>query len=275
MPKKILIFIIASILVSQMISLNTPQAFGQQPTSYTYTENFSATTYKDNDVTTAQWITQEHKVALKPKYIINNWSSYFNNFNGIPKAIANNNYIQMIGGGGGAKTSSLNLIPSGAFSSFEDKSNQLVGFNNASGLNPMIVAIDESSNWSNLYEGPYWLFGGGYFNGTERKLNKMQGNIFYDLSSDLLSLNFDTISDISCNNYQCLITSRNGKLISYNGKVFTDLSSNIDFNAIASDPKVSYNGSYWLVAGTRYMPSESSNLSILKEMHSINLFLNL
>lgn len=51
-----------------------------------------------------------------------------------------------------------------------------------------------------------------------------------DLSVQIANLGFQTISDISCSETECLIVGGKGKLVSYDGKSFTDLSDNIQFN---------------------------------------------
>ena len=254
--KKLFAIITGLFLITQMAfvgSFNIPQA---QAATYTFTEDFTTNIYKNSTSTTADWNTGEEKLLLDINYNINDWSSYLNNFNGPLKAIGNNNYIQMIGGGGGLESASLNQIPSGVFDAFEDKSDQLVSFNSNDGLNAMVIAIDWSSDWT-YGANPYFLIAGGYFYGIGPKLNKVQAGLYTDLSSGLENLGISKVTDLACSNYECLIGGETGKIVKYDGNIFTDLSNNIDFNN--DGVKVAWNGDYWLIGGTRYLPSESND----------------
>lgn len=261
MSKKIAIFIIALSLLSQF-GFNTPKSYA---VNYNFAEDFSTVNFKNSVSTTADWNTTEKKITLNPYYIVSDWSSYFSSFTAPVTAIANNNYIQMIGG----QKALLNSIPSGAFSSFQTLSSQLVNFGSVD-INAVAQSIPSGY--------AYWLVGGGVDNGsgggTGPKLNKLEVNGYStqtgtlwkvtDLSPDLVSLKFNSVSDIACNNNECLIIgtpalgTATARLVKYNGTNFTDLSANIDFNTTYRD-KIAWNGSYWLIGGTRYYPPESSS----------------
>lgn len=240
---------------------NIPTA---QATTYTFTEDFSTTTYKDSANTTADWNTSEGLLSMPVQYDLDYLSSYLKGFgySDAITAIATDAYKSkyFIGGSNGKLNFSTAIRDENAY---HDLSNSLINFNDID-----INAIDFFPGSGTVSGGDYtesgWLVGGGYDYGSGGnsgpRFNKLSncsssGCEVVDLSSELSALGFWCVHDISCKDgttgrdNTCIITSTSGNVALYDGNSFINLTDNVDLNSTID---VSWNGSYWLLGGTSY-----------------------
>ncbi|MEA2097596.1 MAG: hypothetical protein U9P70_00770 [Patescibacteria group bacterium] len=263
-------------------------------------ENFSSNTNKDAGKTTANWA--DGKVELNPSvgasydysYKIIDKSSSLNNFTGPVTTFSNDNIFGNVFPIVGSKNLSLNIpIVISENSKRQDISNKLINF---SGVEIKTMALSYCGDvYSYVQEANkdldedatiaqagnddthvYLLVGGDNSNRSQSnkvaRLNKLKAISYTkdgiinietdDLSSEISKFGFQTINDISCSETECLIIGGKGKLVSYNGKSFVDLSSKIDFNTL-DDSKIGWSGEYWLIAGTIYSSQSSKYTGVI------------
>ncbi|NTV53231.1 MAG: hypothetical protein HGA76_09510, partial [Candidatus Firestonebacteria bacterium] len=220
----------------------------------TFQENFTSTTFKDADLTSADWDTG----AVPPATHLS--AAY--TFSQPSGPVIWGGQINAIGQAGGTWLIGGNKAKIDKYdgSTFTDLSNQLDNFQ---GTN--IKAAAYSSDWG------YWFVGG-----ESGRLNKYDGSTFTDQSAGLAW---------STNNIYAIAPGSNsgsenfwligggagsvGKLSKYNGTSFSTVNGNnwlgaygntLPINAIA------FNGTYWLIGGSngslaRYQGGAFTNLT--------------
>ncbi|NOQ68341.1 hypothetical protein GQ568_02785, partial [Patescibacteria group bacterium] len=259
-------------------------------------ESFNSNTNKDASKTTADWADGKVELNSSPvasydySYEVTDRSSILNNFIGPVTTFSNDNILPIIG----SKNLSLNIpIINTENSKGQDISNKLINFSGVE-IKTMSLSyygdvysyiqeankdLDENATIAQVGNDDahaYLLVGGDNSNKNQSnkvvKLNKLKAISYTkdgiinvetdDLSSEISKFGFQTISDISCSETECLIIGGKGKLVSYNGKSFVDLSSEISFNTL-DDSKIGWSGEHWLIAGTIYSSQSSKYTGVI------------
>ncbi|MCK4799660.1 hypothetical protein KAS31_01660 [Candidatus Parcubacteria bacterium] len=259
-------------------------------------ESFNSNTNEDASKTTVNWA--NGKVELGPSigasynysYETIDRSSGLNNFAGPVTTFSNDNIFPIIGG----RNLSLNIpIINTENSKGQDISDKLINFSGTE-IKTMALSycgdvysyaqeankdLDDNSTIAQIGNDDvhaYLLVGGDNsdknLSNKIVRLNKLKAISYTkegivniesdDLSSEILKFGFQTINDISCSETECLIIGGKGKLVSYNGKSFVDLSNKIDFNTL-DDSKIGWNGEHWLIAGTIYSSQSSKYIGVI------------
>lgn len=255
-----------------------------------YEENFYSTATKNTANTTGVWKPEFGYISLSPaagavpvsSYKIEEETSILAGFKGPVSIFANDSTVPIFGSAAGSLVLPIEgyegvntfnfsdrLVD---FSAFDMKAMGISYRGDVEGyLQQMESAMTPDATKISLGNDEtyaYLLVGGdnaGRVSGTKSvKLNRIKAVSFSmdgtlatqteDVSSLLSALDFEAITDISCAETECLVAGTNGKLASYDGKTFTDLSGKL--GSSADDLELTWVEDYFLIAGNDYVASK-------------------